>query len=60
MDDRSRDGEEFWSVDDCRGSLGGLVGGGGGTDVGSNIMAEYFVDLKTVRLFIVYYGKTSD
>lgn len=53
VDDRSRDGEESCSVEDCRGSLGGLVGGGGGADGVSNIMAEYFVDLKRMRLSVI-------
>lgn len=53
MDDRSREGEESCSVDDCRGLLGGLVGGGGGADGVSNIMAEYFVDLKKIRLLFI-------
>lgn len=53
MDDRSSEGEESGSVDGCRGSLGGLVGGGGGADGVSNIMAEYFVDLKRTRLSLI-------
>lgn len=53
MDDRSRDGGQSCSaLGNWRGSLGGLVGGGGGTDGFSNIMAEYFIDLKTVKVFI--------
>lgn len=45
-DERSTGGQESCSVDGCWGPLGGLVGGGGGSDGASNIMAEYFVDLK--------------
>lgn len=44
-------------MDNSKGSLDGLVGGGGGADGVSNIMAEYFVDLKTARLFNIYYEK---
>ena len=50
MHERSREGEESWYVDGCWGSLGGFTGGGGGADGVSNIMAEYFVDLKRIRL----------
>lgn len=53
VDDRSRDGGESCSVDECAGSVGGLLGGGGGADSVSSITDEYFVDLRrAVRLFL--------
>lgn len=54
MEDESKGGGgESCSVDGCRGSLGGLVGGGGGADGVSNITAEYFEDLKRVRSLVI-------
>lgn len=61
MDDRSREGEESCFADGCRGSLGGLMGGGGGAEGVSNITAEYFVDLRRLSLIrLLWQPETFD
>lgn len=55
MHERSREGGESCSVDGCLGSEGGITGGGGEgrADFVSSIMAEYFVDLKRIRILLI-------
>lgn len=48
MEERSTEGVDSCSIDGCCGSLGGFTGGGG-AGVVSNIMVEYFLDLKGRR-----------
>lgn len=53
--ERSREGGESCSVDGCWSSEGGITGAGGGgrADFVSSIMAEYFVDLKRMRILLI-------